>query len=84
MRNTPDFKSLYMPFDALLFFGDLGDGDLVGSIEQRHTRMNMRLDRGWNALIRIHRWTGREGKTSLSEVTWVALSPAVMERWIVR
>lgn len=26
-RSTPDFAELYMPFDALLFFGDAGDGD---------------------------------------------------------
>jgi len=26
-RNTPDFRDLYMPFDCLLFFGDLGNGD---------------------------------------------------------
>ena len=26
-RGNPDFKELYMPFDALLFFGDAGNGD---------------------------------------------------------
>ena len=26
-RANPDFRTLYMPFDALLFFGDAGDGD---------------------------------------------------------
>ena len=26
-RGTPDFADLYMPFDALLFFGDSGGGD---------------------------------------------------------
>ncbi len=26
-RGNPDFAELYMPFDALLFFGDAGNGD---------------------------------------------------------
>lgn len=26
-RSNPDFASLYMPFDALLFFADVGNGD---------------------------------------------------------
>lgn len=26
-RQTPDFKTLYMPFDCLLFFADAGNGD---------------------------------------------------------
>ena len=26
-RSTPEFADLYMPFDALLFFGDSGGGD---------------------------------------------------------
>ena len=26
-RSSPAFAELYMPFDALLFFGDSGDGD---------------------------------------------------------
>lgn len=26
-RTNPDFPSLYMPFDALLFFADAGNGD---------------------------------------------------------
>lgn len=26
-RSNPDFASLYMPFDALLFFADAGNGD---------------------------------------------------------
>ena len=30
MRTAPDFAELYMPFDALLFFGDAGNGDLFG------------------------------------------------------
>ena len=29
MRETEDFADLYMSFDGLLFFGDIGDGDLV-------------------------------------------------------
>ncbi len=29
-RQYPDFKSLYMPFDHLLFFSDTGCGDLYG------------------------------------------------------
>ena len=29
-RQNPDFKSLYMSFDNLLFFGELGNGDLFG------------------------------------------------------
>jgi hypothetical protein len=28
MRTTPDFAELYMPFDPLLFFGAVGNGDL--------------------------------------------------------
>ncbi len=28
MRTTPAFRSLYMPFDHLLFFGNSGNGDL--------------------------------------------------------
>jgi hypothetical protein len=28
MRTTPAFRSLYMSFDNLLFFGDSGNGDL--------------------------------------------------------
>ena len=28
MRTTPAFRSLFMPFDNLLFFGDSGNGDL--------------------------------------------------------
>lgn len=27
LRNFPDFRDLYMPFDNLLFFGDAGNGD---------------------------------------------------------
>src|ERR1035437_7957090 len=30
MRETADFPELYMPFDCLLFFGEIGNGDLVG------------------------------------------------------
>ena len=26
-RTRPDFRTLYMPFDALLFFGEAGNGD---------------------------------------------------------
>jgi hypothetical protein len=26
-RTFPDFRKLYMPFNALLFFGDAGNGD---------------------------------------------------------
>jgi SMI1-KNR4 cell-wall len=26
-RNSVDFRTLYMPFDSLLFFGDAGNGD---------------------------------------------------------
>lgn len=26
-RTKPEFRSLYMPFDAMLFFGDAGNGD---------------------------------------------------------
>ena len=26
-RTYPDFRTLYMPFDSLLFFGDAGNGD---------------------------------------------------------
>ncbi len=29
-RTFPEFRSLYMPFDALLFFGDAGNGDQFG------------------------------------------------------
>ena len=30
MRDTEDFRDLYMPFDALLFVGEGGNGDLFG------------------------------------------------------
>ncbi|MBD3193596.1 MAG: SMI1/KNR4 family protein [Candidatus Lokiarchaeota archaeon] len=30
MRNDDGFKSLYMPFDHLLFIGEYGNGDLFG------------------------------------------------------
>jgi hypothetical protein len=30
MRETDDFRELYMPFDCLVFFGEIGNGDLVG------------------------------------------------------
>ena len=30
MREEPEFPDLYMPFDCLLFFGEIGNGDLVG------------------------------------------------------
>jgi hypothetical protein len=30
MRETADFPEFYMPFDCLLFFGEIGNGDLVG------------------------------------------------------
>jgi hypothetical protein len=30
MRAATDFADLYMPFDCLLFFGEIGNGDLVG------------------------------------------------------
>lgn len=30
MRETEDFADLYMAFDGLLFFGEIGEGDLVG------------------------------------------------------
>ncbi len=29
-RTNPDFKNLYMPFDCLLFIGDVGNGDNFG------------------------------------------------------
>ncbi len=29
MRGTEDFADLYEPFDAMLFFGELGNGDMV-------------------------------------------------------
>ncbi|WP_269845083.1 SMI1/KNR4 family protein [Deinococcus arcticus] len=46
MRQTPEFASLYMPFDGLFFIGDLGNGDLIGL---RVLRGNVG---GWN----VFRW----------------------------
>ncbi|MFK4222765.1 SMI1/KNR4 family protein [Streptomyces sp. NPDC019890] len=34
MRGTVDFRSLYMPFDPLLFFGDSGGGDLFAFVQR--------------------------------------------------
>ena len=28
-RNSPDLRGLYMPFDHLLFIGEVGNGDLI-------------------------------------------------------
>jgi hypothetical protein len=33
-RSDPDFASLYMPFDPLLFFADAGNGDQSPSTRQ--------------------------------------------------
>ncbi|HEX7491412.1 MAG TPA: SMI1/KNR4 family protein [Candidatus Limnocylindrales bacterium] len=30
IREASDFAELHMPFDSLLFFGEIGNGDLVG------------------------------------------------------
>ncbi|MFF8911578.1 SMI1/KNR4 family protein [Streptomyces olivaceoviridis] len=32
MKETADFRSLYMPFDSLLFIGDSGGGDLFAFV----------------------------------------------------
>ena len=32
LRGDSDLARLYMPFDALLFFGDAGNGDLFGLV----------------------------------------------------
>lgn len=46
MRNTPYFDELYMPFDHLLFFGDLGNGDFIG----------YRILKGKVDTLNVYRW----------------------------
>lgn len=41
MRETERFKSLYMPFDNLLFFGDDGGGDLFAFAVQMDGCINL-------------------------------------------
>jgi hypothetical protein len=33
-RSTPDFRSLYMPFEPVMFFGDNGGGDHFAFVRQ--------------------------------------------------
>src|SRR5690349_9564624 len=37
-RRSPDFAALYMPFDPLLFFADVGNGDQFAFVLRQHRR----------------------------------------------
>ena len=65
-RTFPAFKELYMPFDALLFFGDAGNGDQFAYIVLR------REVRRSDIFVWDHETDSR---------TWVAPSLGVFYDW---
>ena len=65
-RTFPDFKELYMPFDALLFFGDAGNGDQFA-----YTILDGEVRRG-DIFVWDHETDSR---------TWVAPSLSVFYEW---
>lgn len=61
-RNNKEFKELYMSFDQLLFFSDVGNGDMFAFIT-----LNGLFDRNdiflWNHETDSRTWAARDLKT---------------------